>query len=102
VVPPDRESAFHLFVVEVEDRDGVARKLQERGVQTGLHYPVPVHLQPAYRNLGLGEGAFPCSEGIGRRCLSLPMFPHLTENQIDHVCESVVAAVERPALVPVS
>ncbi|MBP7935148.1 MAG: DegT/DnrJ/EryC1/StrS family aminotransferase [Phycisphaerae bacterium] len=87
----DRKSVFHLFVVELNNRDGVARKLNEAGVQTGLHYPVPVHLQPAYRDLGLTDGAFPNSERLAKRCLSLPIFPELTSAQIDHVCEQLAA-----------
>jgi dTDP-4-amino-4,6-dideoxygalactose transaminase len=87
----DRKSVYHLFVVELNNRDSVAKKLNEAGVQTGLHYPVPVHLQPAYRHLGLTEGAFPNSERLAKRCLSLPMFPELTSEQIDQVCEQLAA-----------
>lgn len=92
-VYPERESVFHLFVVEMDDRDAVAKKLNAAGIQTGLHYPVPVHLQPAYRHLGYREGAFPRSERLAGRCLSLPMFPELTCEQIDHVCEQLAAAL---------
>ena len=93
VVRTDRESVHHLFVIEVEERDGLARRLAAHGVQTGLHYPIPVHLQPAYRDLGLGEGSFPVAERFARRCLSLPMFPGLTTDRIDYVCDLIEALV---------
>jgi dTDP-4-amino-4,6-dideoxygalactose transaminase len=94
VVGPNRDSVHHLFVVELDDRDRVADLLRARGIQTGLHYPVPVHLQPAYHSLGLGPGSFPVAERLARRCLSLPMFPEMTEEQIDVVCEGLLAAYE--------
>ncbi len=88
-VAPDCESAWHLFVVESDDRERIRRGLADRGVDTGLHYPIPVHLQPAYRHLGIGPGRFPVSESLARRCLSLPMFPELSDQQIDAVCSAV-------------
>jgi dTDP-4-amino-4,6-dideoxygalactose transaminase len=93
VIRTDRESVHHLFVIEVEERDRLARRLAAHGVQTGLHYPIPVHLQPAYRDLGLGEGSFPIAERFARRCLSLPMYPGLTTDRIDYVCDLIEASV---------
>ncbi|HEX72275.1 MAG TPA: DegT/DnrJ/EryC1/StrS family aminotransferase [Candidatus Hydrogenedentes bacterium] len=84
---------WHLFVIQAEKRDAVADALRERGVGTGLHYPVPLHLQEAYRHLGVPEGALPVTEACSRRLLSLPMFPGLTEAQIDYVCESLAAVM---------
>ena len=92
-VYPERESVYHLFVVEVDDRDAVAKALNTAGVQTGLHYPVPVHLQPAYRQLGYRPGAFPHAEALAERCLSLPMFPELTSEQIEYVCARMADAL---------
>jgi dTDP-4-amino-4,6-dideoxygalactose transaminase len=92
--PDDRESVFHLFVVELAERDRAVQQLNRARVQTGLHYPVPVHLQPAYNGLGLGAGSFPESERIARRCLSLPMFPGLTDDQIGYVCEVLTPILE--------
>jgi dTDP-4-amino-4,6-dideoxygalactose transaminase len=63
-VDPNRDSVHHLFVIELDDRDRVAGFLRARGIQTGLHYPVPVHLQPAYRSLGLGPGALAGDDGV--------------------------------------
>lgn len=80
---------WHLFVVESENRDGMARYLAERGVATGIHYPLPIHLLPAYRHLSYETGAFPVSERAASRILSLPMFPELTIAQIDYVVESI-------------
>lgn len=86
---------YHLFVVRLleRDRDAVARKLTERGVQTVVHYPVPIHLQKAYAQLGYAAGAFPNSENAARAILSLPMFPEMTQ---DHV--AIVATALREAL----
>ncbi len=93
----ERESVFHLFVAEVDDRDRIAARLKTDGIDTGLHYPLPVHLQPAYRDLGLPAGSFPVSERLARRCLSLPMFPELTGAQVDFVCSRLKAAAKCPA-----
>ena len=84
---------WHLFVIQVEDRDGVQAALNEQGVSTALHYPVPLHLQSAYAHLGLGEGSFPVAEAYAKRLLSLPMFPELSSEQIAYVCERVKEAV---------
>jgi dTDP-4-amino-4,6-dideoxygalactose transaminase len=80
---------YHLFVVRTPRRDALNDHLAARGVSCGLHYPVPVHLQDAYRHLGYEEGAFPNAEAVARECLSLPMYPELTAAQIDHVCGAV-------------
>ena len=87
------ESVYHLFVIEVDNRDEVARKLHEAGVQTGLHYPVCVHRQEAYADLHLGAGSFPISERLANRCLSLPMYAELTEEQIKEVSETLIGVV---------
>ena len=84
---------WHLFVIQVDQRDAVQEALKERGVATALHYPVPLHLQKAYAHLGLGEGSLPVTEHYTKRLLSLPMFPELTEEQIDHVCDSLKEVV---------
>jgi len=88
-VPAGRLPSWHLFVIQVDDRDTVQAKLAERGIHTGIHYPTPLHLQPAYQSLGYSEGAFPHAERASRRILSLPMYPELTEEQVDYVCEQL-------------
>jgi dTDP-4-amino-4,6-dideoxygalactose transaminase len=98
------QSVFHLFVIEAEQRDRLAEQLKVDGIQTGLHYPIPVHLQPPYRDLGYTHGSFPYSERLANRCLSLPMYPELTDVQVDYVCERLRAALETATAVrgPVS
>lgn len=86
---------YHLYVIRVEDRDGVRHQLAERGVATGLHYPIPIHLQEAYEGLGLGRGTLPVTEEAADRCLSLPMFPHMSDEQAGHVAEQVLRVMER-------
>ncbi len=96
---PDTESAWHLFVIESDRRDLLSRRLSARHIDTGLHYPVPVHLQPAYAHLGLRPGSFPASERLANRCLSLPMYAELTEQQIETVCSAVeTSTADRPGL----
>jgi len=80
---PNSSHVYHLFVVETEYRDALREHLTEQGIQTGIHYPIPIHLQEAYSDLGLAAGAFPVSEQLARRTLSLPMFPELTPDQIE-------------------
>jgi dTDP-4-amino-4,6-dideoxygalactose transaminase len=90
---PDVEAVYHLYVVQVDDRDGVKARLGEAGVDTGIHYPVPIHLQPAYASLGYKQGDFPVAERLAGRILSLPMFPEITTEQIDYVVEQLALAV---------
>lgn len=93
VLPPDddadRSSVWHLYVVRSQDRDGLARSLNGAGVATGIHYPLPVHLQPYYRALGHGEGTFPVAERMSATILSLPMHPGLTREDVDLVAEGI-------------
>lgn len=80
---------YHLYVVQTDERDALQKRLNEAGVQTGIHYPIPIHLQPAYASLGYKAGDFPESEQQARRVLSLPMFPELTDEQIEKVTEAI-------------
>ena len=72
-----------------------ARALRELGIATGVHYPTPIHLQPAYAHLGHGPGAFPEAERSAARVLSLPMYPELTDAQVDRVVDGLLDATER-------
>jgi dTDP-4-amino-4,6-dideoxygalactose transaminase len=81
--PDSGHQVFHLYVVEVDDRDRVLAELRGQGVGAAVHYPTPVHLQPAYRELGHAAGDFPAAERLAARCLSLPMFPGITEEEIE-------------------
>lgn len=87
------DPCWHLYVVRVDDRDHVANRLEDRGVSTGLHYPTPVHLQPAYAHLGYQEGDFPEAERWAANCLTLPMFAEITRQQQEHVAASVHAVL---------
>jgi dTDP-4-amino-4,6-dideoxygalactose transaminase len=89
VQPPGSESVWHLYVIRVGDPDGLAAFLAERGIQTGRHYPEPVHLSPAYRDLGFAAGDFPVAEALAREALSLPLYPGIEEAQLEWVCEAV-------------
>jgi len=83
------ESAWHLYVVRHPRREELKKHLEANGVGCGLHYPVPLHLQKCYAHLGYKEGDFPVAEKAARECLSLPIFPEMTEEQIQRVVEVV-------------
>jgi dTDP-4-amino-4,6-dideoxygalactose transaminase len=80
---------YHLFIVETERRDALREHLSERGVQTGIHYPIPIHRQQAYADLELPAGSFPVAERLARQTLSLPMYPELTSEQIGAVTGAI-------------
>jgi dTDP-4-amino-4,6-dideoxygalactose transaminase len=93
---PDSTHVYHLFVVETPERDALREHLTDRGIQTGIHYPIPIHLQEAYRDLGLGPGAFAQAERLARQSLSLPMYPELTSAQIGTVTAAVREFFDSP------
>ena len=84
---------YHIYAIRLHERDEVMWILKEKGIQCGVHYPVPIHLQKAYRSLGYKVGAFPISERIAREFISLPMFPELTETQVETVVVNVKEAI---------
>jgi len=85
-IKEDRSGVFHLYVVRVPHRDKVLAAMQERGIGVLIHYPIPIHLQEAYRDAGYHQGDFPVAEKIAEEILSLPMFPHMSREQ---VCDTV-------------
>lgn len=89
IEPQGRTHVYHLFVVRLPNRERARRELAERGIETGLHYPVPLHLQAAYRPMGWRQGDFPVAEAVADSVLSLPMFPHITEEQVEYVCHNL-------------
>jgi len=89
---------YHVYAIRVQERDKVARYLGEKGVGCAVHYPVPIHLQGACRNLGYKKGAFPIAESLADEFLSLPMFPELTQEQIEYVADCVSETVGVGAL----
>ena len=88
---PDCRHVYHVYAVRTDDRPTLQAHLQAAGVSTGLHYPIPVHLQPAHRDLGYQNGQFPESERAANQVLSLPMYPELTDAQVDCVAAAVTA-----------
>lgn len=91
--PPHIKHVYHIYAIRVQDRDAVIQSLAAKGIGAGIHYPIPVHLQAAYRSLGYGRGAFPRAEKCAEEFVSLPMFPELTHEQAGIVAESVKEAV---------
>ena len=89
---PPEEGVFHLFAVEVDDRDQVRAALRDAGVGTAVHYPRPAHLNPAWSELG-ARGDYPAAERLAERTLSLPMFPGITASEIDRVAEALREAL---------
>jgi dTDP-4-amino-4,6-dideoxygalactose transaminase len=87
----DAVHVYHLFVIRHRQRDKLQQHLLENGIQTLIHYPIPAHLQPALKHLGYKTGDLPVTEEIAMTCLSLPIFPGLTDQQIDFVSEKIIA-----------
>ena len=92
-VKPYARHVYHVYAVRVPRRDQVHQALAAAGVQTGIHYPIPVHLQDAYRDERYSEGSFPVSESVAREILSLPMYPELTASQIAEVAAALRNAI---------
>jgi dTDP-4-amino-4,6-dideoxygalactose transaminase len=98
IAPPikkDRTHVFQTFAVRLKNRDKVCERMKAKGVDVLVHYPIPLHLQEAYRDLNYKHGDFPVSELIADEILSLPMFPHMTQQQIEYVCAALTDAVLR-------
>ena len=90
---PEAENVYHLFPVYVDDRDRLRVELEERGVQTAIHYPVPVHLQKPYAALGYERGALPQTERACERVMSMPVFPEMTPEQVRYAAEALSTLV---------
>jgi dTDP-4-amino-4,6-dideoxygalactose transaminase len=86
---PWARHVYHVYSLRTPDRDSFRATLQADGIQTSIHYAIPVHLQPAYAELGYGRGSFPESEAAANEVVALPIYPELTEAQIDLVCDTV-------------
>lgn len=93
LTPPDVAAyaghVFHLYVIQIDQRDELKVFLAERGIATGIHYPTPIHLQPAFSSLEYPVGSFPVAESAAQKILSLPMYPGLEVHQIERVCEAI-------------
>ena len=93
---PHSNHIYHLFMIETDRRDALQGHLRAAGIQTGIHYPKPIHLQKAYRDLGYAGRAFPRAERLARRTLSLPMFPELSDEQIERVATEISRFLDGP------
>jgi UDP-2-acetamido-2-deoxy-ribo-hexuluronate aminotransferase len=93
VVAADCTSVYAQYTIEVANRDKFEQGMKAQGIPTAVHYPMPLHLQPVFADLGQKEGAFPVSEAAGRRVISLPMHPYLTEAQQTRIVQAMRAAV---------
>jgi dTDP-4-amino-4,6-dideoxygalactose transaminase len=89
VVKDDRTHVFQTFAVRVPNRDKICDQLKEKGIGVLIHYPIPLHLQEAYKELGHKSGDFPVSEAVAENILSLPMYPHMPKEKIEYVCENL-------------
>ncbi len=87
--PEHLRSVYHLFVVRTPRRDALRKHLRAKGIHTGIHYPIPLHLQPCFNQLGYSGGDFPNAEKAAEEVLSLPLYPELTEVQIGYIADSV-------------
>jgi len=85
------DHVYHLYVIRVKNRDALREKLAERSIDSGVHYPVPLHLQPAYKRLGYKSGDFPVSEKVTQEIVSLPMYPGLAQDEIERVAGEVIS-----------
>jgi dTDP-4-amino-4,6-dideoxygalactose transaminase len=86
---PYGRHTYHLYVLRSQNRDALREFLAARGIGTGIHYPLPIHLQPAHRQLGYQSGSLPVTEQLAHEILSLPMFPELGEEKASYVAESI-------------
>ncbi len=86
---PYNKHVYHLYVIRVNNRDKIKEYLQKHGIETGIHYPIPLHLQKAYKALGVNEGCYPVAEKVADEILSLPIFPYIKEEEIDYVVEKL-------------
>jgi dTDP-4-amino-4,6-dideoxygalactose transaminase len=107
ITPPFEPSwsraAFHLYVIRTDDREAMMNHLKKAGIATGIHYPIPLHLQKAYSSMGYKAGDFPASEQVAAEIVSLPMFPQLTADQQARVVREVLQFVKNQAVAkPVS
>jgi dTDP-4-amino-4,6-dideoxygalactose transaminase len=93
-VAPHRQHVYHIYAVRVNHRDRVLQEMAAKGIGCAIHYPIPVHLQEAYRCLGYGRGSFPVAERCAEQFLSLPMYPELTSDQIRSAAEQLRACIQ--------
>lgn len=91
---PDSHHIYHLYVIQAEDREALREHLAQRGIETGLHYPIPLHMQEAYASLGYRKGDFPVTVQVTERIVSLPMYPGMSIEAADYVCDAILEWVK--------
>jgi dTDP-4-amino-4,6-dideoxygalactose transaminase len=96
------EPVFHLYVIRVNNRDAVQTYLHQQGIATVIHYPIPIHLQPAYRDLNYRQGDFPVTERFAEQILSLPMYPEMTETSLKYVAMALKGIISSHYLQPLA
>lgn len=91
IVDEENETIYHQYVLQCDNRETMITKLKEKGIATGVYYPVPLHLQKVYKDLGYKEGDMPVAEYLSHRTFAIPVYPELTEKEIDYIVESIKA-----------
>lgn len=89
VCDENNQHVYHMYILQSEDREGILSKLKDKGVATGVYYPVPLHLQKVYKDLGYKEGDMPVSEYLSYRTFAIPVYPELNEKQIKYIIDSI-------------
>ncbi|MCE5220974.1 MAG: DegT/DnrJ/EryC1/StrS family aminotransferase [Clostridium sp.] len=89
IIDEENESVYHQYVLQSENREAMLNKLKEKGVATGVYYPIPLHLQKVYKDLGYKEGDMPVAEYLSHRTFAIPVYPELTAKEIDYIVESI-------------
>ena len=89
---PNAEPVWHLFVLRLADREALQKRLKDEGIATGIHYPVPLHVQPAYQNRQIPLGSLPVTEAAASEVVSLPMYPELSETQLQRIVSAMTMA----------
>jgi len=90
VIAPGNTHVYAQYTIRIKSRDQAQQELSKKGIPTAVHYPIPLHLQPAYGHLGQGQGSFPVAEAAAAEVISLPMHPYLSDKDIEHVAEAVI------------
>ena len=89
---PDGGHVYHLYVIRDDDRDGLREHLKKQGVASGMHYPIPIHLQEPFHRFGCKEGDLPITEALARTCLSLPIYPEMSPGQVEYAAQVICSA----------
>ncbi|HZN05233.1 MAG TPA: DegT/DnrJ/EryC1/StrS family aminotransferase, partial [Pyrinomonadaceae bacterium] len=95
-VNPNAEPVWHLFVIRLADRESLQKRLKDEGIATGIHYPVPLHVQPAYQHRQIPSGSLPVTETAANQVVSLPMYPELSESQLERIVSAMTMATVLP------